>query len=57
MIKISKENYEKIISREFSELPNEAFGLIAGKIDGVFAAIGMEPKTDLIKDFVDFDSG
>lgn len=34
MIRISKENYEKIVSRAFSELPNEACGLIGGKIDG-----------------------
>ena len=34
MIKISKEDYQKIIDHARKELPNEACGLIAGKIDG-----------------------
>lgn len=34
MIKISKENYQKIVDHAVAELPNEACGLIAGKIDG-----------------------
>ncbi|MCM1167309.1 MAG: M67 family metallopeptidase [Lachnospiraceae bacterium] len=34
MVIISKENYEKIVAHALSELPNEACGLIAGKIDG-----------------------
>lgn len=32
MVIISKEDYEKIIAHAVSELPNEACGLIAGKI-------------------------
>lgn len=32
MIKISKENYQKIIKHAISELPNEACGLIAGTV-------------------------
>ncbi|MCM1334316.1 MAG: M67 family metallopeptidase [Bacteroides sp.] len=34
MVIISKENYEKIVAHALSELPNEACGLIAGKIEG-----------------------
>lgn len=34
MVIISKEDYEKIIAHAVSELPNEACGLIAGKITG-----------------------
>lgn len=34
MIKISKENYRKIVDHAIAELPNEACGLIAGRIDG-----------------------
>lgn len=34
MVIISKEDYEKIIAHAVSELPNEACGLIAGKIEG-----------------------
>lgn len=34
MIRISKEDYQKIVDHAFSELPNEACGLIAGRIDG-----------------------
>lgn len=34
MIKISKENYQKIVYHAIAELPNEACGLIAGKVDG-----------------------
>lgn len=34
MVTISKENYEKILAHAVSELPNEACGLIAGKIEG-----------------------
>ena len=34
MIRISKEDYQKIVNHALSELPNEACGLIAGRIDG-----------------------
>lgn len=34
MIKISKENYQKIVEHAVAELPNEACGLVAGSIDG-----------------------
>ena len=34
MIRISKEDYQKIVAHAATELPNEACGLIAGKIDG-----------------------
>ena len=34
MIRISKEDYQKIVDHALSELPNEACGLIAGRIDG-----------------------
>ena len=34
MIKISKDNYQKIVEHAVSELPNEACGLVAGRIDG-----------------------
>ena len=34
MIKLSKENYKKIVDHAISELPNEACGLIAGRIEG-----------------------
>lgn len=34
MIKISKINYKKIVDHAVSELPNEACGLIAGRIEG-----------------------
>lgn len=34
MIKMSKKDYEKIVEHAMAELPNEACGLIAGKIDG-----------------------
>lgn len=34
MIKISKSDFQKMLDRAVSELPNEACGLIAGKIDG-----------------------
>lgn len=35
MIKISKDDYQKIVEHAVSELPNEACGLVAGRIDGV----------------------
>lgn len=34
MIQISKGDYRKIVNHAVAELPNEACGLIAGKIDG-----------------------
>ena len=34
MIKMSKEDFQKIVDHAISELPNEACGLIAGKSDG-----------------------
>ena len=34
MIRISKEDYQKIVAHAATERPNEACGLIAGKIDG-----------------------
>lgn len=34
MIKISKENYQKIVDHAIAELPNEACGLIAGTVEG-----------------------
>ena len=34
MIKISTENYQKIVAHAAAELPNEACGLIAGRIVG-----------------------
>lgn len=34
MIKISKTNYQKMVEHALSELPNEACGLIAGRIEG-----------------------
>lgn len=34
MIKLSKEDYQKILDYAALELPNEACGLIAGRIDG-----------------------
>ena len=34
MIKISKSDFQKMLDRAVSELPNEACGLIAGKIEG-----------------------
>lgn len=34
MIKISKENYQKIVEHAIAQLPNEACGLIAGKVNG-----------------------
>ena len=34
MIKISKADFQKMLDRAVSELPNEACGLIAGKIEG-----------------------
>ena len=34
MIRISKDDFQKIIDHAISELPNEACGLIAGKIEG-----------------------
>ena len=34
MIKLSKANYQIILDHALSELPNEACGLIAGKIEG-----------------------
>lgn len=34
IIKIKKSDYEKILSRAKSELPHEACGLIAGRIEG-----------------------
>lgn len=34
MIRISKEEYQKIVEHAISELPNEACGLIAGNVDG-----------------------
>ena len=34
MIKISKEDYQKIVDHGISQLPNEACGLIAGNING-----------------------
>lgn len=34
MIKLSKSDFEKMLSHAEKELPNEACGLIAGKLDG-----------------------
>ena len=34
MIKISRADFQKIVDRAVSELPNEACGLIAGKLEG-----------------------
>ncbi|MBQ7841175.1 MAG: M67 family metallopeptidase [Lachnospiraceae bacterium] len=34
MIKISKQDYKKIVDHAVAQLPNEACGLIAGKTDG-----------------------
>ena len=34
MVIISKDDFQKIVDHAFSELPNEACGLIAGKITG-----------------------
>lgn len=34
MIKISKADFQKMLDRAVSELPNEACGLIAGKLEG-----------------------
>lgn len=34
MIRISEENYQMIVRHAIAELPNEACGLIAGKIEG-----------------------
>ena len=34
MIKISRADFQKMLDRAVSELPNEACGLIAGKIEG-----------------------
>lgn len=34
MIRISKEDYQKIVDHAISELPNEACGLVAGRIVG-----------------------
>lgn len=34
MIRISKEDYQKIVEHAIAELPNEACGMIAGKVDG-----------------------
>lgn len=34
MIKISKEDYQKIVEHAIAQLPDEACGLIAGKVDG-----------------------
>ncbi|MBQ8559151.1 MAG: M67 family metallopeptidase [Tyzzerella sp.] len=34
MVRISKENYQKIVEHAIAELPNEACGLIAGRVDG-----------------------
>lgn len=34
MIRISREDYQKIVDHAISELPNEACGLIAGNVDG-----------------------
>lgn len=34
MIRISKEDYRKIVDHAIAELPNEACGLIAGSVDG-----------------------
>ncbi|MBQ8356278.1 MAG: M67 family metallopeptidase [Clostridia bacterium] len=34
MIRISKKDYQKIVDHAIAQLPNEACGLIAGKIDG-----------------------
>ena len=34
MVRISNENYQKIVAHALSELPNEACGLIAGSVDG-----------------------
>lgn len=34
MIRISKEDYQKIVNHAVSELPDEACGLIGGKLDG-----------------------
>lgn len=40
MIKMSKEDYQKIIAHAKSELPNEACGLIAGTVTGADKVIG-----------------
>jgi proteasome lid subunit RPN8/RPN11 len=40
MIKLKKEDYDKIVKRAFEELPNEACGLIGGTVDGDSKVIG-----------------
>ena len=34
MVKLSQTDYEKMVAHAESELPDEACGLIAGRIDG-----------------------
>ena len=39
MIKLTKSDFEKILAHAVKELPDEACGLIAGSVEGVYREI------------------